>query len=155
MRALLMVITVFLLIADAALAAGDSPPIPASLICEFESNASGSAKKGQTHFVAEAHQYSAMGLRHTEIDPEHRTARFGPNATIGETVYLTVTARTWTFVGFTDSDDVTMVSVTTVFVQNEPEAPIGIYRAVDSRQLVDNGEIMAAQNYGHCRAVKG
>ena len=156
MRALLMVVTVSLLNAEAAHAADDSPSIPASLSCAFESYADAGSKKGQTQFIAAVHQYSSgAGFRYIEIDPKHGTARTGENEALALPVRLVVTTRAWVFINLAVYGDTTVVSTTTVFIQNEPEASLGIYRAVFSSQLVYDGEIMASQNYGHCQAITG
>jgi hypothetical protein len=136
--------------AIAGYAKADSPPAPNALRCEFTSYASAVAQQPDKDIKAEVRAEPGIDpLIFAALDPQGRSAQLIGN--IGAApVTMIATSTTWSFVEVTDAGNVT---VTQVFLWNEPEAQSGRYRAIHSRQSSVMGAIAASQHYGHCKAL--
>lgn len=88
-------------------------------------------------------------LTFSSLDPLKGTAQF--IGSIGATnVTFISTAFAWSFI---ETTDVGNVNVTEVFLWNEPNADLGMYRAVHSRHSSIMGVIVASQHYGRCKVL--
>ncbi len=131
-------------------AMAEQPPIPNALRCEFSAYTAGTSEPHQIAFdVAAKDEGGIDPLIYSALDPDKRTAQMVGNAGASDVTFFAM-STTWSFVEVTDFGNVT---VTQVFLWDEPEAELGVYRAVHSRQSSIMGAIAASQHYGHCKAL--
>ena len=128
----------------------DAPQLPSALRCDFDSYASAVAEQPDRNIKAVVRSEPGIDpLIYAAIDPNSRTAQLIGNIGAAK-VTMIATATTWSFVEVTDAGNIT---VTQVFVWDEPGAASGVYRAIHSRQSSIMGAIAASQHYGHCKAL--
>lgn len=145
-RILALAIFAFALIQPAL---SDEPKMPKALQCTFESYASGTAEQSDARIAARVRQEPGIDpLTYTAFDSAKGKALLSGNAGAAEVMFI-ATAFTWSFVEVTEAGN---VNVTEVFLWNEPNADLNIYRAVHSRHSSMMGSIVASQHYGRCKA---
>jgi hypothetical protein len=128
----------------------DAPPLPGALKCEFDSYTSAIAEKADSKIRATVRTEPGIDpLTYADLDAANGSAQLIGN--IGASrVTLIATGITWSFVEVTAAGN---VNVTQAFLFDEPDAPLGLYRAIHSRHSSIAGIIVASQHYGHCKAL--
>lgn len=146
----LFLITCILVAHVSSEACSDAPPPPKALRCEFETYSSGTAQQNDARINARIeHEAGIDPLTFAAFDIAKGTAQMIGN-TESSDVTLIATAFSWSFVEVTETGN---VNVTQVFLWDEPNADIGLYRAVHSRHSSIMGSIAVSQHYGRCKVL--
>lgn len=124
---------------------------PFELRCEFDTLASAIAPSGSTEFTVDVQHMAGLdSISFFNINIASRSALAEGNNIESGRVVVEVWPSTWTFTEYTFVGN---IYVTQVFVENEPDARRGIFRAIRSRQWASLGGVYGTQQYGVCRAL--
>jgi hypothetical protein len=150
MRALSCIALPVLAFAVCDNARAEAPPFPGALRCGFESYTSAVAGKPDKSIRATVRAEPGIDpLIYTAFDAANGSAQLIGNVGASR-VTLIATGITWSFVEVTDAGN---VNVTQAFLFEEPDAQVGLYRAIHSRHSSFAGAIVASQHYGRCKAL--
>jgi hypothetical protein len=132
-------------------ASADLTEPPYELRCEFDALASAFAPSGSTDFIVDVqHMFGADSISFFNINIVTRSALAEGNNVESGRVVVEIWPSTWTFTEYTFAGN---IYVTQVFIENEPDARRGNFRAIRSRQWASLGGVYGTQHYGVCHAT--